>query len=185
YPLRRRALQHPIVPTSPFSGAADIVPPRLLFPSGEGRGPPSPTRLSTGPDCPQSVPDRAAPPGRGSAHETALGGVCAAATHPTRLETRTKESNARASHGARKTPRRNEGEGRRTPCLGGIPALRRGAHPRSPHAPRRGAHPGPVSHTLWGRWSKSARDRTRKMVNYAWAGRSQRKLWWRPVAVLT
>ncbi len=23
------------------------------------------------------------------------------------------------------------------------------------------------------------------MVNYAWAGRSQRKLWWRPVAVLT
>ena len=31
----------------------------------------------------------------------------------------------------------------------------------------------------------SAGDRTRKMVNYAWAGRSQRKLWWRPVAVLT
>lgn len=31
----------------------------------------------------------------------------------------------------------------------------------------------------------SARDRTRKMVNYAWAGRSQRKLWWRPAAVLT
>lgn len=26
---------------------------------------------------------------------------------------------------------------------------------------------------------------TRKMVNYAWAGRSQRKLWWRSVAVLT
>ncbi|KAL6039103.1 hypothetical protein STEG23_032224, partial [Scotinomys teguina] len=23
------------------------------------------------------------------------------------------------------------------------------------------------------------------MVNYAWAGRSQRKLWWRSVAVLT
>lgn len=31
----------------------------------------------------------------------------------------------------------------------------------------------------------SACDRTRKMVNYAWAGRSQRKLWWRPAAVLT
>ncbi|KAI9523686.1 hypothetical protein NQZ68_025408 [Dissostichus eleginoides] len=28
-------------------------------------------------------------------------------------------------------------------------------------------------------------DRTRKMVNYAWAGRSLRKLWWRSVAVLT
>jgi hypothetical protein len=26
---------------------------------------------------------------------------------------------------------------------------------------------------------------TRKMVNYAWARRSQRKLWWRSVAVLT
>ena len=26
---------------------------------------------------------------------------------------------------------------------------------------------------------------TRKMVNYAWAGRSQRKLWWRSVAILT
>ncbi|KAJ4930330.1 hypothetical protein JOQ06_019334, partial [Pogonophryne albipinna] len=38
---------------------------------------------------------------------------------------------------------------------------------------------------LSGRWSVSACDRTRKMVNYAWAGRSQRKLWWRPVAVLT
>src|SRR4029434_4197274 len=160
YPLRRRALQHPIVPTSPFSGAADIVPPRLLFPSGEGRGPPSPTRLSTGPDCPQSVPDRAAPPGRGSAHETALGGCGEAATHPTRPETRTKEENAAASE-------------RAPPCLGGIPA------------PRRGAHHRPVSPALSGRWSKSARDRTRKMVNYAWAGRSQRKLWWRPVAVLT
>ena len=40
---------------------------RALSPLGEGRGPPSPTRLSTGPDCPQSVPDRAAPPGRGPA----------------------------------------------------------------------------------------------------------------------
>jgi hypothetical protein len=26
---------------------------------------------------------------------------------------------------------------------------------------------------------------TRKMVNYAWARRSQRKLWWRSVAILT
>ena len=146
---------------------------RALLPLGEGRGPPSPTRLSTGPDCPQSASDRAAPPGRGPAHVLALGVCGEAATHPTRLETRTKESNARASQGARQTPRRNEGEGRRAPCLGGIPA------------PRRRAHHRPVSPAPSGRWSKSARDRTRKMVNYAWAGRSQRKLWWRPVAVLT
>ena len=26
---------------------------------------------------------------------------------------------------------------------------------------------------------------TRKMVNYGWLGRSQRKLWWRSVAILT
>lgn len=50
--------------------------------------------------------------------------------------------------------------------------------------PRR-AHHRPVSPAPSGRWSRSARDRTRKMVNYAWAGRSQRKLWWRPAAVLT
>lgn len=33
----------------------------------EGRGPPLPARASTGADCPQSVSDRAAPPGRGPA----------------------------------------------------------------------------------------------------------------------
>ena len=33
--------------------------------------------------------------------------------------------------------------------------------------------------------SKSIFARTRKMVNYAWIGWSQRKLWWRLVAVLT
>ncbi|CAK7313831.1 Tes [Vulpes lagopus] len=46
------------------------------------------------------------------------------ATHPTRLETRTKESNTCASQGlARKPPWRNEGEGRRAPLAGrgGIP----------------------------------------------------------------
>ncbi len=35
------------------------------------------------------------------------------------------------------------------------------------------------------RGRQSARAGTRKMVNYAWAGRSQGKRWWRPVAVLT
>ena len=45
------------------------------------------------------------------------------ATHPTRLETRTKESNTCASRGlARKPPWRNEGEGRRALAgRGGIP----------------------------------------------------------------
>jgi len=33
--------------------------------------------------------------------------------------------------------------------------------------------------------SLSAYVGTRKMVNYAWARRSQRKLWWRSVAILT
>ena len=33
--------------------------------------------------------------------------------------------------------------------------------------------------------SKSILVRTRKMVNYAWVGRSQRKLWWRLEAMLT
>ena len=32
---------------------------------------------------------------------------------------------------------------------------------------------------------ESARVGTRKMVNYAWSGRSQRKLWWRSETVLT
>ena len=35
------------------------------------------------------------------------------------------------------------------------------------------------------RRSRSAHVGTRKMVNYAWARRSQRKLWWRSVAILT
>lgn len=99
------------------------------------------------------------------------------APHSTRLETRTKESNTCASQGlARKPPWRNEGEGRRrSPAEVGSRGL------SSP--PR--AHHRPVSPAAPGRWSTSARVRTRKMVNYAWAGRSQRKLWWRSVAVLT
>lgn len=36
---------------------------------------------------------------------------------------------------------------------------------------------------IWRSWS--VHDGTRKMVNYAWARRSQRKLWWRSAAVLT
>lgn len=71
----------------------------------------------------------------------------------------------------------------------GPPRLR--ASPPHPEVGSRGlsspprAHHRPVSPAAPGRWSTSARVGTRKMVNYAWAGRSQRKLWWRSVAVLT
>ena len=173
YPLRRRALQRPPAPTSPFPGAADTCTSALSLPSGRD-GAPRPRR-GCRPGRTVLSPRLTAPRRQDGDRLTfrALGVCGEAATHPTRLETRTKESNARASQGARQTPRRNEGEGRRAPCLGGIPA------------PRRRAHHRPVSPAPSGRWSKSARDRTRKMVNYAWAGRSQRKLWWRPVAVLT
>ena len=53
------------------------------------------------------------------------------ATHPTRLETRTKESNARASQRARfETPWRNESEGRRAPAeVGSRPPGAPGAPP--------------------------------------------------------
>ncbi len=58
------------------------------------------------------------------------------------------------------------------PCSGGVKAVAAGASP---------AH-----HELkWLWWSLSMHAETRKMVNYAWAGRSQGKLWWRPVAILT
>ncbi|KAJ8353718.1 hypothetical protein SKAU_G00212850 [Synaphobranchus kaupii] len=65
-----------------------------------GRGPPPPTRLSTGSDCPQCAPDRVAPPGGDRPTHGRQGSAAMSATHPTRLETRTKESNARASQRA-------------------------------------------------------------------------------------
>ena len=39
--------------------------------------------------------------------------------------------------------------------------------------------------TPWRDSSRSVHVATRKMVNYARVGRSQRKLWWKPAAVLT
>ena len=46
------------------------------------------------------------------------------------------------------------------------------------------ASPGRTIHLVEVR-TKSVHVGTRKMVNYAWPGRSQRKLWWRSVAILT
>lgn len=55
---------------------------------------------------------------------------------------------------------------------------RTGVRQREQQRPVPGAHSSP------GR-SESAHVGTRKMVNYARAGRGQRKLWWRSEAILT
>ncbi len=59
----------------------------------------------TGADCPQSVSDRAAPSGRGSGLRKGCSrSAVRSATHPTHLETRTKESNARTSQRVSTSP---------------------------------------------------------------------------------
>ena len=157
-------------PSCPSKGTTTF-PPQLTS-NQVGRG---------GADCPQCAPGGSRRRARGvaprSPRSERTGSAAMSATHPTRLETRTKESNTCASQGlARKPPWRNEGEGR--------PRRRPRWDPEASPSPPR-AHHRPVSPAAPGRWSMSARVRTRKMVNYAWAGRSQRKLWWRSVAVLT
>ena len=47
------------------------------------------------------------------------------------------------------------------------------------------AHHRPIPSTPWRDSSESVPVATRKMVNYARAGRSQGKPWWRPAAILT
>ncbi|KAK9514630.1 hypothetical protein VZT92_026615 [Zoarces viviparus] len=82
-------------------------------------------------------PRRVARAGIGS-RKRRQGSAAMSATHPTRLETRTKESNARASQRVNKTPWRNESEGRRTPAKVGSrpPGVGRTTGPSRPH--RRG-----------------------------------------------
>ena len=166
---RRRALRAPRPPSPP--------PRRGRGGPGGGRARRPPAPLSTGADCAQCAPTaRRRRAGRGHA---------GAARGPRRRRLPTRpvlkhgpRSLARARvGGSGESPRRNEGEGRRAPAEVGSRGARASSGPGRTTGPSRPLSPG--------RWSVSARARTRKMVNYARAGRSQRKLWWRSVAVLT
>lgn len=132
---RRRALPPP--GAHPRGGSpARGSPPRGRAGAG-GAGPPLPRRDRSptppapgdgargggGADCPQCAPGGSRRRARGVSRRHAVtkaqrsertGSAAMSATHPTRLVTRTKESNTCASQGlARKPPWRNEGEGRR------------------------------------------------------------------------
>ena len=111
-------------------------------------------------------------------------------SHPTRLETRTKESITCASHWVFTNP---TGEVKAT--FGGslsrrLRSVGKTAVGRAtsklllvdPRTLRRASDRGAP---LKGVTFVSACGGTRKMVIYAWRGRSQRKLWWRTEAVLT
>ena len=128
----------PSARTSPLPGAVDKVLAAPSLPAGRDGAPcsrrdcrPGRTVLS----APQ--PRRVARAGIGP-RQRRKGSAAMSATHPTRLETRTKESNARASQRVKQTPWRNESEGRRTPAeVGSRPlGVGRTTGPSRPH--RRG-----------------------------------------------
>lgn len=152
------------------------VPPgtHRLHPRGAGQGP---ARVfGAGPSHSAGV---GGPPESPNRRDGPAGGRRLAAsrsvTHPTRLETRTKESNMCASQWVLNRPMgAMKAKDRRVRSEWGSPAFKMA-----------GAHPRPVlSGSPVGR-SLSVHVGTRKMVNYARAGRGQRKLWWRSAAVLT
>ena len=104
-------------------------------------------------------------------------------SHPTRLETRTKESNMCASRRVLQTKlaRRNESEASapmRVP-RGEIPSRIERAHPQGVRCREPPLVGEPAERT------RSVHVGTRKMVTYAWPGRSQGKPWWRTAAILT
>ena len=145
-----------------------------LSPRGEGRGPPAPGATVNRSGLSSVRPDRVAPPGWGSAHVKGVRGQrrCRQPTRPV------------LKHGPRSLTRaRVRGSTKPRGAMKVRAGARRLRWDPGPLEAR--AHHRPVSPAPSGRWSVSACDRTRKMVNYAWAGRSQRKLWWRPAAVLT
>lgn len=103
--LRPASFTAPPARTSPLPGAVDTVLAAPSLPSGRD-GAPCPRR-----DCrPERTvlsaprPRRVARAGIGS-RERRQGSAAMSATHPTRLETRTKESNARASQRVKRKPR--------------------------------------------------------------------------------
>ena len=105
--LRPLALQNSLAPTSPLPGAADAIPRfAFLLPPGRGTGPPRPRR-----DCQPgrtvlsaSQPRLVVQGGDRSTYTRRKGSAAMSATHPTRLETRTKESNAHASQRVLRNP---------------------------------------------------------------------------------
>lgn len=143
-------------PGHPSHGATALPPPPRNpgdgGPRGWGRGGLSPVRPGrVAPSGPGGFSrGHARVPRRGGRRSERTGSAAMSATHPTRLETRTKESNTCASQGlARKPPWRNEGEGRRARRPRWDPEaspVRRGRTTGPSRPPRRGG--GARAHVL-------------------------------------